>query len=400
MNNNDIEFKNELEDFEAFLESDFEPLQFANELLLATNGNDNPELDLATPIKKLRFDIDECDKRMSSIASSNYESLVANFSKIEGLQSILTDRMNPAVEQVNAPFKRIKQEIIEPYEEAVKLNNALKRIHLTLDLLRSASFFIFLIQQLEELQKPGARNAAEESGNKDLVRLAKLHVQIKQLYENAVLEKSKDVNILSIKLIRDYQPTETTRRAALISECSQILNKEFNHQSGINEKNQQLQTNLMALYILNKKEFFNVFDKATIVRQVNTAGGQLSRALQSPRNFTAIMSEVKEGAKEYFDKLEELLSVWHVFKENEDERISFLKEILLYYKENSLSDIFWSKLALKFKKNIAATMARGGPIAKNLRIYFEGLNNSISETFTSEYERELMLDALSLIGNK
>lgn len=42
---------NELEDFEAFLETNFDPQQFANELLLATNGQENPHLDLVTPIK-------------------------------------------------------------------------------------------------------------------------------------------------------------------------------------------------------------------------------------------------------------------------------------------------------------------------------------------------------------
>ena len=35
---------NELEDFEAFLEHDFKAEQFANELIIATNGHDNPEL--------------------------------------------------------------------------------------------------------------------------------------------------------------------------------------------------------------------------------------------------------------------------------------------------------------------------------------------------------------------
>ena len=77
-----VEVKNELEDFEAFLEPDFQLTQFANDLLLATNGSDGPELDLLTPIKKLKFDIDECNKRMSTISANNYETLVANFTKI------------------------------------------------------------------------------------------------------------------------------------------------------------------------------------------------------------------------------------------------------------------------------------------------------------------------------
>ncbi|KAK6455622.1 Golgi transport complex subunit 5-domain-containing protein [Scheffersomyces xylosifermentans] len=393
------ELKKELEDFEAFLEPDFQPVQFANDLLLATNGSDGPELDLATPIKKLRFDIDECNKRMNSISGNNYEALVANFSRIEESEAILHNRINPSIERVNNSFERIKTEVVKPYEDALRLNNALRKIHLTLDLLRGASFFIFLIQQIEELEKTVASSTGNNS--KDLVRLAKLHLQISDLYdENST--NAKDGSVLSIKLIRDYRPLSITKKSSLQTQCVQTITNEFNHHGSFTPKNTLLQSHLVALYVLNEKEFFSVFDKAGVNKQVQQSLTQLSRSLQSPRNFTAIITEIKEEAAEYFSKLTESLTDWDVTrnlknKTSHQESTSLLNILLEHYEVQALSELYWGRLAHKFKMNIAATMARGGPIAKNLKIYYEGIRNSISETFDIENEKNALIDAVDLI---
>ena len=114
------ENKNGLEDFEAFLETSFQPLQFANDLLLATNDKNGSELDGLTPLKKLKFDIDECDKRMASIASTNYESLMSNFSQIEKTRSLVNEQINPLVERVNNSFERIKSGVIATIRRSIE----------------------------------------------------------------------------------------------------------------------------------------------------------------------------------------------------------------------------------------------------------------------------------------
>lgn len=394
-----VEVKNELEDFEAFLEPDFQLTQFANDLLLATNGSDGPELDLLTPIKKLKFDIDECNKRMSTISANNYETLVANFTKIEDSEDILRQRINPAVERVNHSFDRIKSEIIRPYEDALRLNNALRKIHLTLDLLRGASFFIFLIQQIEELDKEVSSSSSNDY--KDLIRLSKLHVQISELYDQNSTNVT-DASVLSIKFIRDYRPLEITKKTNLQTQCVLVITNEFNHHTAFTSKNNTLKNNLIALNILNEKEFFLVIDKSAINKQVQQSLTQLSRSLQSPRNFTAIVTEIKEESSEYFEKLTSILSEWEVSRNiglhnNLSPNESLLSIILHSYEVNKLSELYWSRLSFKFKKNIAATMARGGPIAKNLKIYYEGIRKSIEETFKNDNERDFLLDAIDLI---
>ena len=398
--------KNELEDFEAFLETSFQPLQFANDLLLATNDKNGSELDGLTPLKKLKFDIDECDKRMASIASTNYESLMSNFSQIEKTRSLVNEQINPLVDRVNNSFERIKSGVIQPYEEALKKNNALKRIHLTLNLLRGAGYFMFLVQNLEVIEN--FNSIAKDSSNlkKDIIRLAKLHIQISQLYKNEKEQdnlkiKNSNANILSIKLIRDYEAIQINKQNALINEWVQSISNDFNHHISFSVTNIELQNKLIALYTLNRKEYLQIIEKS-INKHVQVSLTQLSRSLQSPRNFNAIINEVKDTSSDFLDKLENILSSCDISNtSNKDNTGNLLGETISSNSINSLFDLYWPVLSYKFKKNIVATMARGGPIAKNLKIYFEGIRNSINESFKGNEEGNLLIDAINVIeGSK
>mmetsp|Transcript_823 Transcript_823/g.924 ORF Transcript_823/g.924 Transcript_823/m.924 type:complete len:406 (-) Transcript_823:2922-4139(-) len=398
--------KNELDDFEAFLEVGFQPIQFANDLLLATNDKDGSELDGLTPLKKLQFDIDECDKRMAGIASTNYESLMSNFSQIEKTRSLVNEQINPLIDRVNNSFERIKSGVIQPYEEALKKNNALKRIHLTLNLLRGASYFMFLVQQLEEIEKLNIKAENESNSKKDLIRLAKLHVQISQLYKGEKEQtnlniKNLNTNLLSIKLIRDYEAIQINKKNSLINEWNQSISNDFNHHVSFSVNNIELQNKLIALYTLNEKEYIQNIEK-TINKHVQVNLNQLSRSLQSPRNFNAIINEVKENSSDFLDKLESILSNCDISNVNNKERTqNLLKEIIHNKSINGLFDLYWPVLSYKFKKNVVATMARGGPIAKNLKIYSEGIKNSINENFKDAQECNLLIDAISVIeGSK
>ena len=387
--------RNELEDFEAYLEPDFDASDFANSLLISTNGHDNTILDLQTPLKKLKYDLVELDKRMKLISSTNYESLTSNFNQIEQYKTILQDRINPHLDTINKPFERIKKEVIEPYDDAVRLNNALKNIHQTLELLRTTSFFIFIIQQLEELQ------GGVTSG--DVVKTSRLYSQLMNLYDsvasNGGVKSDHGNNVMSIKLIRDYRATAITRRQSLIHECSMTINSETSRSTSLNLKNIKLYNHLQALYILDVKEFYQIFDKSTIQRQVSTSGNQLSKALQSPRNFMAILSEVQESNVAYFDKLDEVLTKWNLPHDSNKPDENFLMLVLSYYRTESLSLLFWQKVAQQLKRNIVATMARGGPIAKNLKVYSQGLKTSVEEKFGEQIKLNI-LDALSMIDYK
>lgn len=417
--------KDELRDFEAYLEPDFEASQFANDLILATNDNEDTELDLTTSIKRLKFDIDECDKRMKVISSNNHESLITNFTKIEDVRSVLKNEINPLIERVNTSFDRIKTDVMKPYDDALRMNNAMKRIHATLNLFRGSTYFIFLIQQLQESEKSYDNADESSNGHKEVIRLAKLHDQLSQFYDkekkgsksNQFNNDNINTNILSIKLIRDYQSIQLNKKTSLISDLNRSILKDLDHHTSFSVTNRNLQNNLIALYILNKNDFYHIIEKSSIGKQVQISLTHLTRTLQSPRNLTSVIKDVQETSATYTNTMNEILTKCDISNldkseskavNNDSVNQGYIKEesyknllnaIENRFQSKSISQIYWTELSYKFKKNIVATMARGGPIAKNLRVYQTAIKNSIDDSF-EPYERDLLNEAIGIIGGR
>lgn len=384
---------NELEEFEAFIEPDFNAIKFANNLLLATNNKDETELDLDTSMKRLKFDLTESQRRMSTIASSNQDMWMYCLSQIEKSKYVLDNQVNPSMTSVNNSFDRLKREILEPYDEAVKINNALKKLHTTLDLIRGANFIMTIMQQLDEVEK---LSNTEDNG-KSLIRLAKLHLHISQIYEKEVKGSNHEgASLLSIKLIRDFEGIHITKKRDFERDRANLIANETSHASSFNSTNITLQNNLIALFTIDEKEFYEVLQRTTINKQTQSSLNQLTRSLQSPRNFIVIIREVKASSNEFLEKLIHLLTncTTSSLERNPDNSKNLLEKFQKYLGTESLAQYYWKGLSYRFKKNIVAIMARGGPIAKNLKVYYEGIKNTIVETFE---EPEPFLEAVEMI---
>lgn len=387
----------ELEDFEAFLEPSFNPLQFANGLLLATNDDEN-ELDLVTPMKKLRFDLEECERRMTKVASSNHELLVSAIKDAKTMRTLVADQFGPQLQRLNTSFDRVRTGLIEPYDDAVKLHSALKRIQATLNLLRGAVYFVFLVQQLEEVL---LAVSDQSHARHDLVRLARTHINFSKLYKQTTdVDEPTTTNhasLMTIALVRDYQSIHLAKRSDLMSQCLQIINNDVAHAQSFTTANRRLQDALVALYVLDPNECLHTLERATITRQTQILCNQLSRALQAPRNFTLVLEEVNESSQQTLNRLNEVLHNTNV-AESQPLSSKILPILALREGFKTIELWFWHKLGDKFKRNVAATMARGGPIAKNLKIYHEGINHAIETTITSTEGAATLIEAIALIG--
>ena len=387
----------ELEDFEAFLEPSFDPLQFANGLLLATNDDEN-ELDLVTPMKKLRFDLEECERRMTKVASSNHELLVSAIKDVKTTRTLVADQFGLQLQRLNTSFERVRTGLMEPYDDAVKLHSALKRIQTTLNLLRGAVYFVFLVQQLEEAS-PGGSD--QSHARHDLVRLARAHVNLSKLYKQTTdgdeTTTTNQANLMTIALVRDYQSIHLAKRSDLVSQCLLIINNDVAHAQSFTSANKQLQDALVALHVLDPNECLHTLERATITRHTQILCTQLSRALQAPRNFTLVLEEVNESSREFLNRLTEVLHNTYV-AESQPLSSKILPTLALCEGFETMELWFWHRLGDKFKRNVAATMARGGPIAKNIKIYHEGINNAIETTIESTEGATTLLEAIALIG--
>lgn len=372
-----------IEDFEAFLEKDFEPTKFASSLLLATNVADDSELDLATPIKKLQFDANECESRMEQLARTHTEELVDSFTKVELTKKVMELSVTPLVERVKKLYARIQREIVDPYKEATQLNEALQRIHTTSTLLRGAGFLIMFIQQLHDCEAAGS----------DPVRMARLYSLLDRFYKGRLLLNLPDFgDVFSLKFVREYRTVYQARSTEFLSSLSEKISNDIAHHNSFKETNESLRSNIMALHILNSAELFLVLDKVALSKSVQIASTQLSRALQSPRSFGSALEDTKRFALLFTDTLEALLRAC-----TSDNKLLY-PEFVAQLHTTSLRKVYWERLVSKFKRNIATTMARGGPIAKSLVTNYPNMATAVKSIFEPE-EADLLLDSIIIIDN-
>lgn len=374
-----------IEDFEAFLEDDFDPTKFAASLLLATNVADDSELDLATPIKKLQFDANECESRMELLARTHTSELVDSFLKVESTKKVMHESVTPLVERVKNSYARIQREVLEPYKEASQLNEALKRIHTTSTLLRGAGFLILFIQQLQECEAAGS----------DPVRMARLYDYMDRFYKGKLLPNSVEFgDVFSLKFVKEYRPIYQSRYREFLDSLSEKISNDIAHHNSFRETNDALRSNILALRILDKKELFLVLDKGALSKSVQIASTQLSRALQSPRSFGAALEDTKQFAELFITTLEALLSACRP-QENTLLYTEFVDE---YLGAESLRFVYWDRLVSKFKRNIATTMARGGPIAKSLVNNYSHMASAVNSNFDPPIA-DIIIDAIVIIDN-
>lgn len=364
---------NEVEDFESFLDEGFNEFKFANDLLLGTNDHECEVLDIETSIKKLTFDLDEVEKRMKKLSSNHYEDLITNFQHIESTNSLMKSKITPNLERVNNSFSKVNQEIIQPYEESVKMNQALKKIHTTLDLLRGSNFFFMIMSQIEDLEK---------SGN-NIIKLCRMYRQVNNLLQEANEE------LLSIQVIREFQPIHNVKYKTLVDTLTTVINNEINHSVKFDISNTNLKNHLIGYYIL-ENNISSIIERTSMSKKVQVNSSQLSRSLQSPRNFNQLINEVNVDCKEYLKKLSSILKQCEIFEHSSNLLDIFSKET------GDLSTVFWKSLVKNFEKTLVSTMARGGPVAKNLKIYQQGISKSIQDVFEGE-ERDMFLEAIKII---
>lgn len=389
----------ELENFETYTVPDFDPIQSAATLLKATNALDDTELDIATLIKRLRFDAAEAERRMDTLTEANHEQLAASLGSMDATRRLMADVITPLADRVAQAYARISAEVVEPYYNAVELQAALARAHETLALMRTLAFFLMLLQQLLDCEK-SLDGAAD---NRDVVRLARLHKQVVSFYKNDDMALG---DVLALKLVRDYNSQAHTKAAALTDQLVTLCSQDLGHHSSFTADNTTLQNNLLALGIMDLAQLTSVIDRGAMAKSINISLSLLSRLLQSPRVLAAAYTEVQKTATTFSQTLTALLrnckthdgSLLEQFESRlaESDKAAVSGSVP---GSSVIEEVYWHRLAFKFKKAVAMTMARGGPIARKLRSNYaqiiEAANSSLQPLAANH-----ICDALSIINNE
>lgn len=351
-------------------------IQSAASLLLNTNVADDTELDVATAIKKLRFEIDECDRQMKSLARDHSNELVGNFHSAGATRDVVAGTLAPLVEAVRASYSRIDHDIVVPYKASIRRNDALKRLHGTLTLLRGATVFLSTAQHIGDCSE------------NDIIRLSRLYYQMTTFYQNA------PQSVLSLALVRNYKATFASNCSRLENSLSEAITADMAHHTSFSPSNEKLRTSLVALYSLNPESVFPLLERSTVAKSVQVSLTSLSRALQSPRAFSTAIIDARDSCNSFCANF---LDILHrcIVAENDN----LLRLFLLWKNVESVDVLYWDLLAHKFKKSIAATMARGGPIAKSLSTNSDNMMLSVHAELTGVGEA-LFVDVLATTTTK
>ncbi|KAG7904727.1 hypothetical protein KL907_003603 [Ogataea polymorpha] len=363
-----------MSEYAAYLE-DFDPLRYANELVVSTNNVEESELDLTTSIKRLQFDLKDVEKRLQKTASENYTTLISELDTAEELHNTI-QLIKPSLKQVNASYARLETEILQPYNESSNLHSALRKIHQTSNLLRSSTYFIYLISRIEEIDKTDQE--LNKKPFKSLISLARLLNQVKiHLADSPFLK--------SLKLVRDYESFQQLQTAKVMDICNthlKNLSLSYDAQSMLNLIN--------ALSIMSSESFYNQLQQLLSLK-IAAAINLIIKNLNNTKSLDRVFAEVSASGR-LINQLEKVMksNKWQDANNTKDTQPSTLT---IYEKVNSvlqfgssLGTLFWKDTAIGVEPKFKEIVTRGGPIARNLRQLKEEIKNFIKNAVLDSFE--------------
>ncbi|KAH3673026.1 hypothetical protein WICMUC_003939 [Wickerhamomyces mucosus] len=336
-----------VDEYEDVIDPSFDPITFSNDLLLATNSTPN-ELDLSTSIKRINFDIQNIDLQLDKISGEEHENLVQEIHQDVNSKQLLSQLSEP-LNHINTSFQRLDKDLIKPYNDSIKLQDALKKIHSTAYLLRGVETFTQIIEQIEEISNSKNFDSTILKNNKTLLKLS-------NLYQNLQSHIDENSNLKSLKIIRDYETIAKSRKNHLIDLLINFI-KQINEKTKLNEN--ELSTLLQSLYILDSKSLIGTISSIINVN-ITVSSNLLIRSLNSPRSFDSTFKEVSNKGL-LISKISQSLSV---LKINEDK--SLLNFILAQLELIDLLSTFWRDIAKNFGKKFKETYNKNTSVGKLL----------------------------------
>ncbi|ODQ78192.1 hypothetical protein BABINDRAFT_162863 [Babjeviella inositovora NRRL Y-12698] len=351
--------ENPLTDFEDFVTPEFQVQRFANELLLATNSQMDPEVDLYTPEKRLGYDIQEVEKRLVQLTSENYELLIQQVNKMEQTTANLNS-LKPSLDQSRRSFRKLENDILEPYDRAQKIYGALRKIHTTSDLLRGVAYFLYLTYELEE-------EADFELLPAKMLKLANSHSQLQQHLNSMP-------SLKSMAIVRNYLPVTATKRQQLVDLCYKNVLQSTAVLAVLTDPVivAQFTGALSTLAAMSPEKA-----RETLVYVMQThaqhAAQLMIKAVTSPRQFTAVMPEVGTRALLIARIAQLLTTITCPYS------TATMSEWMRDELRDSMLGCYWKTVSKDYGKKLHTTMSNGGPVAKNLRNHKAAIREAIEK---------------------
>ena len=379
-------------DFEEFLTEDFNEVKFANGLLVSTNnGPDTTTLDIETPVKKINYDITEIESRIDSLINANPTVMVNQIYKEKSIDDTIHSGLKTSLQYLDISYQRLKDDVLIPYTRAQKLQSILSKIHQTSNILRDALIYIHLATKIQELMDEEQKISLEKAS-----QITILYSQLQMaVQENVNLRSLQVIKTLEIQIGRDY-------RKKLLDYLVISLTKECLNLFKIQNNKDTIKTLAKNLFILSPTEFFNTIDKI-ILSHVATSSQILAKTINSVKTFPDSFDEIATRGRSMYT-LEKILG---------DVKVKNSSNLLTEYSSQGkftnmgVRDLFWSRIATNFKKEVDISFKRGGPVGKSLQKNQNILRDSINKSMSKSSDRndyqiytDMMLKSLTILSSE
>jgi hypothetical protein len=233
-------------DYDAIASESFDPYAYANKLIRATNDSDEPELDFSSAQNKLKFDLQEVEREREREVELHWEALLERTEAAAGASEDVA-AIEAKLNILETNYDKLEQKVVEPYDEAEPLYNALKNIMSTMTLLKKLAAYLEQVQALDVCKEAFSRASS-------LVELRSLHEATPALAD--------------LSIVSSQQAQISSKSAQTIRELSANIGQ-FKH----------LPASLSKLASLDRAEFFNLV-KDIVKGKLDDASREAKTALQ------------------------------------------------------------------------------------------------------------------------
>lgn len=390
-------------DFDAFLEPDFSPSSFANSLVLATNHPSDTPIDLATPLSKVLFDIQEVDTHIHTLTTKSAIPLLDHTkNQTDAGQQILTD-VEAQVASLTEGYVRLEKEVIQRHEAAEEVRLVAERLWETVKIGRGVTRCLLLGRQLEaQMAEVNDSGGTKKGDHKAMIGASHTILNVRALL-SASGPGEEGEHLTEIKVINTFQTSLLAPSDTALRTRSQQIIREFSmttistspsattSYAQSEETKSRTTSALLALWLLSPQLLLSALQ--SYLRTCLTSSlASIARALATLPTLDRTLLEVSARCQNIV-ALEALLETVKPLQRSGSEYQptgappvngggdlpNLLAPLLAALETSSLPSFFWRSLAEGLASRVTEILGRGGAAARALKAQREKVRDSIRE---------------------
>lgn len=356
--------------FERFLDNDFDPKGYANNVIQSRA--------IGECLEKLADGVRLLDKELHSQVVTRHEDLLQQATGIETLEGVL-QMMQSRITSLQLSIERIHRQITEPYEKIKTRTSQLRRLQTTCDLLRRVIRISYLTKRLESQLKGGTKETtkAAQSLNElgylmEGVDLSGIEVLDKDI--DWITNARKEVTSQAQNMLTQGMSTQNQTQVATALQV-------FHNLSSLRET---VETLIHTLREELKASIADTLDIQNLMYSQSNNAAPGRAAIPVPGNTAMWRAALWTGMEKLMDKIYSTCGqVHHLLKVLSKKRdpvthVCFMEEVLKDTKHSVLLS-FWGSLTSTLREEFAGAAQKSpflkqafeGEYPKLLRLYNE-----------------------------